>query len=152
MNESKPASAAQISQLSHAVNEMADSFLRWPLPLTVCTCLSTTVAGRSGRTGTELLTETEARQMFNEVAVPVLLKLNLSAEPLKELKEPGSPAEGTEAILKQFGVYSHELERALERHWLGVIREAKIKTLYSTREALSTEVARLAARINAFTP
>lgn len=53
------------------INEIADSFLRWPLPESVCADLCATKQG-PGRTGTNLLSCTEARQMLREVVAPKL--------------------------------------------------------------------------------
>lgn len=47
-------------------HDMAESFLRWPLPESVCADLCATKQG-PGRVGTNLLSLIEARQMFEYV-------------------------------------------------------------------------------------
>ena len=47
--------------------EMVDYFLMWPLPESVSADVCATIRGRSGRTGTNLLTADEARQMLEYV-------------------------------------------------------------------------------------
>ncbi len=53
-------------QLAH---ELAEAFIRWPLPESVCSDLCATKQG-PGRIGTNLLSYVEARQMMREVVLP----------------------------------------------------------------------------------
>lgn len=46
------------------LNQLAERFISWPLPESVCADLCTTKAGYTGRTGTNLLTFDEAKQML----------------------------------------------------------------------------------------
>lgn len=69
------------------VGAMVDRFLRWPLPDSVCSDACVTEAGQPYRTGTNLLTATEARQMLVHV-----LSLN-DAPHIYWLIERASPAE-----------------------------------------------------------
>ena len=57
-----------MDQITMIVNE----FLRWPLPESVCSDQCATVQGYPNRTGTNLLTANEARQMFEYIlgAIP----------------------------------------------------------------------------------
>jgi len=45
------------------VEKLANAFLRWPLPETVCADLCATTFGQKGRVGTNLLSYDEAKQM-----------------------------------------------------------------------------------------
>lgn len=47
--------------------EMIERFLTWPLPESVCADLCATQRGRPHRTGTNLLSADEARQMLEHV-------------------------------------------------------------------------------------
>ena len=47
-----------------AIAGLVDKFLAWPLPSSVSSDQCTTVRGYPHRSGTNLLTATEARQMF----------------------------------------------------------------------------------------
>ena len=59
-----------------ALARMTNAFLRWPLPESVCVDGCATKQG-AGRIGTNLLSFTEARQMFRDVVGPILAdKLN----------------------------------------------------------------------------
>lgn len=49
------------------MNRLVDAFLAWPLPHTVCSDLCATKQGYPNRTGTNLLTADEARQMLKHV-------------------------------------------------------------------------------------
>jgi hypothetical protein len=51
---------------------MVDRFLNWPLPASVCSDQCATMPGYPDRIGTNLLTATEAEQMLEHVAGPVL--------------------------------------------------------------------------------
>ena len=53
------------------LDEMANAFLRWPLPASVCADLCATKQGE-GRIGTNLLSYTEAKQMLRDVVLPRL--------------------------------------------------------------------------------
>lgn len=57
--------------------ELVDRFLSWPLPESVCADLVATMPGRRYRTGTNLLSAIEARQML----IYVLASLRPAAEP-----------------------------------------------------------------------
>jgi hypothetical protein len=57
-----------------SAHDMAEAFLRWPLPDSVCADLCATKQG-PGRVGTNLLSYTEAKQMFEHVLA------NTQAEP-----------------------------------------------------------------------
>jgi hypothetical protein len=63
------------------INEMTEAFLRWPLPESVCADLCTTKQ-QPGRVGTNLLTFTEAHQMFTTVCGPTLAALRARCEVL----------------------------------------------------------------------
>lgn len=64
------------------MDELANSFLRWPLPKSVCADLCATQQDE-GRVGTNLLSFVEAKQMFRDVVGPRLRALQ-SAQPVKE--------------------------------------------------------------------
>jgi hypothetical protein len=49
------------------INKLVDRFLSWPLPESVCSDLTVTFPGRPHRTGTNLLTAIEAKQMLEHV-------------------------------------------------------------------------------------
>ena len=49
------------------ISTLVDAFLRWPLPESVCSDLCACGRGQLNRIGTNLLTATEARQMFEFV-------------------------------------------------------------------------------------
>lgn len=50
-----------------AIAELTNRFLAWPLPDSVCSDLCVTRQGDRHRTGTNLLTADEAKQMFKHV-------------------------------------------------------------------------------------
>ncbi len=54
--------------------QLAERFLRWPLPDSVCTDLCATKQGPN-RVGTNLLSFIEAKQMMKDVVLPVLAPL-----------------------------------------------------------------------------
>lgn len=58
----------------NALDELANNFLRWPLPRSVCADPCATKQDE-GRVGTNLLSFVEARQMMADVVLPVLAKL-----------------------------------------------------------------------------
>ncbi len=60
-------------ELDKAVEEITNSFLRWPLPDSVCADGCATKQG-PGRVGTNLLTYTETKQMINDLVRPILEK------------------------------------------------------------------------------
>lgn len=49
------------------IGKLVNRFLAWPLPESVCSDLCVTRQGDKHRSGTNLLTEGEARQMFEYV-------------------------------------------------------------------------------------
>lgn len=57
-------------------HELAESFLRWPLPEGVCADLCATKQG-PGRIGTNLLSYIEAKKMMHEVVIPMLVAKRL---------------------------------------------------------------------------
>lgn len=65
---------------------MTEEFLRWSLPLTVCSDPCVTKLGTAGRTGTNLMSYVEAYNMFQDHVGPLLLKLNLIAKENQQLK------------------------------------------------------------------
>lgn len=54
------------------VDDLVDRFLTWPLPESVCSDLCATERGYPHRTGTNLLTATEARQMIEHLFAAAL--------------------------------------------------------------------------------
>ncbi len=50
--------------IEHMLDKMVERFLRWPLPVTVCSDTCASDPTYPHRTGTNLLTADEARQMF----------------------------------------------------------------------------------------
>lgn len=69
--------------------EMAEAFLRWPLPESVCADRCATQQG-PGRVGTNLLSFIEARQMMNDVVAPRLQDAEYRAQwyPVAEMLPP----------------------------------------------------------------
>lgn len=69
-------SAAAGSQVTEAdrqlLDKMANDFLRWPLPDSVCADLCATIVGYKHRSGTNLMTFTESKAMFTEVVLPLI--------------------------------------------------------------------------------
>lgn len=63
---SNPASGATRETLTLTSHDLAEAFLRWPLPETVCADLCATKQG-PGRVGTNLLSYSEAKQMFEQL-------------------------------------------------------------------------------------
>lgn len=49
------------------IDKLVDRFLAWPVPESVCSDICATTKGYPGRTGTNLLTADEARQMIEYV-------------------------------------------------------------------------------------
>ena len=64
------------------INKLADAFCCWPLPQSVSADLCVTDSKYTHRTGTNLLTVTEACQMFKEVAAPIL-----DAETVEQIRD-----------------------------------------------------------------
>jgi len=55
------------------LDKMTDAFLRWPLPDSVCSDACVTMPNyKHGRTGTNLLTHTEAKEMLRAVVLPLI--------------------------------------------------------------------------------
>lgn len=55
-------------QAAHVeLDRLAERFLTWPLPESVCSDLCATMRGHPGRTGTSLLSFIEAREMLRHV-------------------------------------------------------------------------------------
>lgn len=75
------------------IEELTNAFLQWPLPESVCADLCATQQ-KTGRIGTNLLTFTEAKQMFTDIVLPRLQNLGESTRtPRKEFAPtPVSPA------------------------------------------------------------
>ena len=53
-------------------DEIANAFLRWPLPPSVCADYCATIHGDAHRVGTNLLSFTEAQAMAREVVFPLI--------------------------------------------------------------------------------
>lgn len=53
-------------------HKLAEAFLRWPLPESVCADLVATMHGEKHRVGTNLLSYIEAKQMMQDIVLPVL--------------------------------------------------------------------------------
>lgn len=88
------------------MKEMVDRFLAWPLPASVRADSCTTEADYPHpRSGTNLLTATEAEQMLEHVAGPVLTENALLRSLLQELVE---------------APYGREYKKALERARAGL--------------------------------
>jgi len=69
----------RIAELRRITDEMVNRFLTWPLPVSACADLVTTRQG-PGRTGTNLLSFTEAREMLEYVLaeiVPMAKTMNI---------------------------------------------------------------------------
>ena len=61
------------------IEDMANAFLQWPLPESVCADLCATQHGK-GRIGTNLLNFTEAHAMFEAIAGPKVAELKEQRE------------------------------------------------------------------------
>ncbi len=107
---------------SSIINELANEFLRWPLPESVCADLCATKQG-PGRVGTNLLSFVEAQQMFNDLVMGKLYSIakdriealqhesnHLSSE--NERLTAGPISARTDSILTQL---RSELQTAKER-------------------------------------
>jgi len=55
-----------------SIEKLIDRFLVWPLPKSVCSDRCVLDHGREGRTGTNLLTATEARQILEYLLMPAI--------------------------------------------------------------------------------
>lgn len=64
-------------RLDQAIEDMANAFLRWPLPESVCADGCATRQGK-GRSGTNLMSVVETREMMREVVRPVVAQLILN--------------------------------------------------------------------------
>lgn len=62
-------------------DKLAEKFISWPLPTSVCSDLIVTMPGEKHRIGTNLLTYFEARQMMQEVVLPTLREMGISITP-----------------------------------------------------------------------
>jgi len=61
------------------IEDMTNAFLQWPLPESVCADLCATKQAK-GRVGTNLLSFTEARAMFETIAGPKVAELKAQRE------------------------------------------------------------------------
>ena len=81
------------------LDELTNAFLRWPLPESVFADGCATIKGDKNRTGTNLLTFTEARLMFKDIVIPSLSAAHPSPSGEKPT-EAGNDMTGTEALLR----------------------------------------------------
>lgn len=65
-------------------HELAETFLRWPLPESVCADLVATMHGEKHRVGTNLLSYVEAKQMMRDLVVPKLAAKDAEAAALRD--------------------------------------------------------------------
>lgn len=77
------------------IAKLVDRFLAWPLPESVCADQCATQAGYPHRTGTNLLSATEARQMFEQLLPMAIIPDKETVKAMKCLQELGAePGEG----------------------------------------------------------
>ena len=69
------------------MNEMAEAFLRWPLPDDVCADAVACQVGAPNRTGTNLLTAHQALAMIRFVCRPELTAMHADVERLRAENE-----------------------------------------------------------------
>lgn len=67
LNETESKSVERIKNATPDISEMVNAFLAWPLPDSVCSDGCVTIKGYPRRSGTNLLTADEAKQMFEHV-------------------------------------------------------------------------------------
>lgn len=95
--------APQGQAVEALLEAMTNAFLRWPLPPSVCAdgCASMSDY-RHPRSGTNLLTHPEAKQMFREVVLPLL------STPPAAHDAPAGEATDTEIVdyMEQFALYN----------------------------------------------
>jgi hypothetical protein len=63
------------------VDELAEKFLQWPLPASVCSDQIAKLPGEKHRVGANLLSEDEARQMIEEVVISTLREKRIPLRP-----------------------------------------------------------------------
>lgn len=78
-DQSKTEDIAAVVQ-QRIVSRLVDKFLSWPLPETVCSDTCACTQGYPHRTGTNLLSATEAEQMIRHLLGPSLSKDATSEE------------------------------------------------------------------------
>lgn len=69
------------------INEFANEFIKWKLPDSVCADGCASMRGYLHRSGTNLLTFDEAKQLAEEIVVPIIAKYNTpsqDAEPSRD--------------------------------------------------------------------
>lgn len=66
------------------VEGLVGRFLNWPLPRSVCSDACASIFGHQGRSGTNLLTADEAKQMLDHVVGPALLSMLARIKALEE--------------------------------------------------------------------
>ena len=108
------------------IRELTDAFLQWPLPQSVCADLCATDPKYKNRSGTNLLTFTEAKAMMDQVVMPVL------AEKVETWKQTALDAQA-------------DLEAAEQQLLALAEPEARIADLEARLAAAESEVAGLRA-------
>jgi hypothetical protein len=78
-DQSKTEDVAAVVQ-QRIVSRLVDRFLNWPLPKSVCSDPCVIYHGYANRTGTNLLTATEAEEMIRHLLGPTLSKESTTEE------------------------------------------------------------------------